>query len=83
MNPQILEDKERNINMEDLIDLNLVAILDNVRELGLNLLNKAKNSVIDNFCSIKWLYHEIEELKAKMGKMNKQMKSNNQGFLAN
>ena len=49
MNPQILKDKEENVHMEDLIDLYLIAISDNVREFGLNLLNNAKNSMINNF----------------------------------
>ena len=67
MNPQIHEDKEGNVNLEDFINLALVAISDNARELGLNQLNNAKNSMIDKFCSIKWLFHWIEELKEKMG----------------
>ena len=49
------------------IDLALVVISNNAREFGLNLLNKAKNSMIDNFHSIKWLFHELEEIKERMG----------------
>ena len=49
MNPQILKDKEGNVHMEELIDPTLVTISNNARELGLNLLNNAKNSMIKNF----------------------------------
>lgn len=60
--------------MKELIDLALVAISDNAREMGMNLLNNAKNSMIDNFCSIKWLFHELEEVKDGMGKVESQEK---------
>ena len=32
----------------------------------LNLLNNARNSMVDNFQSIKWIFHEIEEIKIRM-----------------
>ena len=67
MNPQILKEKEGKIQMEELIDLTLVAITNNVREVGINFLNNARNSMIDNFRSIKWLYHELEEVNERMG----------------
>ena len=67
MNPQIYEDREGNINLEQLIDPALVAIFDNAHEPRLDLRNNAKNCMIDNFCSIKWIFHELEELKAKVG----------------
>ena len=44
--------------MEDLIDPTMVAITNNARETNMNFLNNARNSMIDNFRSIKWLYHE-------------------------
>ncbi len=53
--------------MEELIELALVAIIDNAREVGMNFLNDAKNSIIDNFQSIKWIFHELEEVKDRMG----------------
>ena len=56
-------------HLEELIDLAIVAIADNAREIGMNLLNNACNSMIDNFRSIKWLYHELEEVKEKVGQM--------------
>ena len=80
MNLQIIEDKEGNVHMEDLIDLDLVVILHNEREFGLNMLNNSKNNMIDNFRSIKWLFHELEELKERMGQMEGQRKSSNQEF---
>lgn len=67
MNPQILEEKEGKIQLEELIDSALVAITNNAREVGMNLLNNAKNSMIDDFKSIKWLFHEQEEVKERMG----------------
>ncbi len=60
MNPKILEGEEGEIYMEELIDPTLVAISNNAREICMNLLNNAKNSMIDNFFSIKCLYHEME-----------------------
>ena len=54
------------IHFDELIEPTVVAILDNAREIGLNILNNAKKNMIDNFLSIKWLFHEIEELKEKM-----------------
>ena len=38
MNPQILEEKEGKIQLDELIDLALVAISNNVREGGMSLL---------------------------------------------
>ncbi len=57
--------------MEELIDLALVSITNNTREVGMNLLNNARNSMIDNFRSIEWLFHELEEVKERMGKMER------------
>ena len=53
--------------MEDLIDLAMVAIMDNARETSMSFLNNTRNSMIDNFRSIKWLYHELEEFRDRMG----------------
>ena len=60
--------------MEELIDPVLVAITDNTSEIGMNLINNARNSMIDNFRSIKWLYHELEEVKERMGQPENQGK---------
>ena len=49
MNPQILEEKEGKIQLDELIDPALVAITKNAREVGMNLLNNAQNSMVDNF----------------------------------
>ena len=65
MNLQVMEDNDGKAHFNELIDPALVVILDNVREIGLNLLNNGKNNMIDNFWSIKWLFHEIEDLKEK------------------
>ena len=82
MNPQVMEDKEGKIHFNKLIDPTLVEISDNARETGLNLLNNAKNSMIDNFCSVKWLFYKIEELKEKRSQEEGQRMSNDQGYLA-
>lgn len=55
--------------MEDLIDPTLVVISDKARETGMDLLNNAKNSMVDNFCSIKWLFYELEEVRDRLGQV--------------
>ena len=65
LNPHIQEDKDGNLNLEQLIDPTIIAIFDNAWEPSLDLLNNAKNGMIDNFYSIKWLFHEIKDLKIK------------------
>ena len=42
MTPQVMEDIDGKIHFDGVIDLDLVAILDNAREIRLNLLNNAK-----------------------------------------
>ena len=49
MNPQILKEKEGKIQLENLIDPALVAIIKDASEVGLNFLNNAKNNMIDKF----------------------------------
>ena len=63
MNLQILMDNQEDRRLEELIDSVIVAIIDRAREIGMNLLNNARNSMIDNFRSIKWLFHKLEEVK--------------------
>ncbi len=63
MNIQVLEDLDNRTHYDELIDPALLVIFDNAWETGFNLLNNAKNSLIDNLCSIKWLFQEIEALK--------------------
>ena len=48
-NPQILEEKEGKIQLDELIDLALVTIIDNEREVGMNFLNNARNNRADDF----------------------------------
>ena len=40
----------------------------------MHLLNNARNSMIDNFRSIKWLYHKLEEFREKIGQMESNKK---------
>ena len=63
MNPQILVENQEEPRLEELIDPAIVAITDRARETGMNLLKNARNIMIDNFCSIKWLFHELEDVK--------------------
>lgn len=65
--------------MEELIDPALVIISDKARESSFNLLNNAKNSMLDNFRSIKWLYYEVEEMKDRIGQIEGQDKSTGKG----
>ena len=69
MNPQILVANQEEPQIEELIDPMIVEINDNAREIGMNLLNNSYNSMIDNFRSIKWLYHELEEVREKVGQL--------------
>jgi len=55
--------------LEELIDPVIVAILDKAREIGMNLLNNGRSSMIDNFRLIRWLFYELEEVKEKVGHM--------------
>ena len=66
MNPQILVDDLEQPRLNELIDPTILAITDNARETGMNLLNNARNSMIDNFRSIKWLFHELEEVRDRV-----------------
>ena len=71
MNPQILVDDLEQPRLNESIDPAIVAISDNARESGMNLLNNARSSMIDNFRSIKWLFHELEEVRDRVSQMEK------------
>ena len=75
MNPQILVANQEQPQFKDLINPTIVAITDNAREARMNLLNNACNNMIDNFRSIKWLYHKLEEFKEKIGQMESNKKN--------
>ena len=60
VNIQVLGDLDSRTHYNKLIDPALLVISKNVHEPSFNFLNNAKNSLIDNFCSIKWLFQEIE-----------------------
>ena len=71
MNPQFLVDDLEKPRLNELIDPAIVAISDNARETGMNLLNNARNSMIDNFRSIKWLFHELEVVRDRVTQLDK------------
>lgn len=52
--------------MEELINPALVILSDSAQEMGMNLLNNARNSLVENFWSIKRIFHEIEEIKFRL-----------------
>ena len=79
MNIQVMEDKDGKAHFDELIDPALVLISNRTRETRINLLKNAKNNMIDNFWSIKWLFHEIKELKGKRSQEGSQQKSTDQG----
>lgn len=83
MNRQILKEKEGKIQLEELIEEAVVAITNNAREVGINFLNNAEKNMIDSFWSIKWLFHELEEVKDRMGELESQGKKIKQGNLTN
>ena len=66
----MLGDLDSNTHYDELLDLTLLVLSDNVHETGFNFLNNAKNSLIDNFRSIKWLFQEIENLKDRSNQIN-------------
>ena len=74
MNPQILVDDLEQPRLNEVIDPAILAISDNARETGMNLLNNARNSMIDNFRSIKWLFHELEDVRDRVSQMEKTKK---------
>lgn len=49
----------------------------------MDLLNNAKNSIVDNFRSTKWLFYELEEVKDKLGQFENQDKHTDKGNLFN
>ena len=68
----MLEDLDGRTHYDELIDPAMLVISDNTRETGFNFLNNAKNFLVDNFNSIKWLFQEIEALKDKNNQDNSQ-----------
>ena len=46
---QVLGDLDSSTHYDELLDPTLLALSDNVRETGFNILNNAKSSLIDNF----------------------------------
>ena len=74
MNPQILVEDREQPRLNEVIDPTIVAISDNARETGMNLLNNARNSMINNFRSIKWLFHELEDVRDRVSQMEKTKK---------
>ena len=61
------EGDEGKIQMEELIDPTLDIFSDTTQENSeMDGLNNAKNSVVDSFCTTKWIFHKIQELKYRV-----------------
>ena len=58
--------------MEDLIDSSLVILSDITKEEpNMDVLNNAKNRAIDSYRTTKWTFHEIHELKYRVGRLER------------
>ena len=56
VNIQVLEDLDGRTHYDEWIDPTMLVISENMWETGFNFLNNMKNLLVDNFCSIKWLF---------------------------
>ena len=43
----------------------------NQKDMGINFLENARNSIIGNFQSTKWLFYNLEEIREKVVKMER------------
>lgn len=59
---QVMEDLEGKTHYDELIDPSMLVLADKMRETGFNLLNNTKCDILENLCSLKWLFQEIEAL---------------------
>ena len=75
---QVCGDLDGRINFDELIEPALVVFSDSVHVSDFNFLNNAKNNMIDNFWSIKWLFQEIEILKDRNNQANSKSTDKNQ-----
>lgn len=83
INLHVLQEKAGDLQMEELIDLALMVISDKAREFKMDLLNNAKNSLVDNFWSIKWILHELKDIKLRLGQADNLNSLQDQGNQAN
>ena len=64
---QVKENEEGRIQMEELIDLTLIILSGIARDNPkMDVLNNAKNNIVDSYRTTKWLYHEILDLKHRL-----------------
>lgn len=72
----VKENKEGKIQMEELIDPTLVILSDITKENPqMDVLNNAKNSVVDSYQTTKWIFHEIQELKYRVSSLERENSS--------
>ena len=65
------EDNQDQTNIEDQNDPNVWAFSDNSRDTGINILDSARKSMIENLRSTKWFYYELEEIREKIAQMER------------
>lgn len=63
---KVLEGNDGRSHLEELIDLAMEILSDNTREVEMNLLNNVQNNMVNNFWSIKWIFHETKEIKNRL-----------------
>lgn len=66
IHPKVLEGNYGRIHLDELINPAMVILSDNSREVEMNLLNNARNSMVDNFRLVKWIFHETDEIKNRL-----------------
>ena len=68
----VKENEEIKIQMEDLTDLALVILSDITKEEpNMDVLKNANNSAIDSYRTTKWTFYEIQELKYRVGRLER------------
>lgn len=67
--PKVLEGDDGKIHLEELINVAMVVLSENSKEVGMNRLNNARNNMVDNFRSIKWIFYETKELKNRVSRL--------------
>lgn len=69
----VKENEEGKIQMEELINPALVIFSDTTKENPqMDVLNNAKNSVVDSFRTTKWIFHVIQELKYRVSNLERE-----------
>lgn len=57
------------VDLQKLIDPSMIILSDYNKEENMDVLNNSRNYLLDNFRSIKWLFHQVMDLKEMMGSL--------------